>query len=191
MDVTNASDGTCASSSVVSSPVMVNIDCLPKAPPSSEGTCASSSVKMNSVVSSPLPPVMINIDCLPKAPQSSEGACASSSVKIDYSFPGIFNETLVPDDISITSSRPIYPQSESKSTPEPRAAPEFPEARHGVKRRWTEDEVLIFKRAFRPDIENKYMPTGIRLKEVQNELNSRSVAQIQTRLNNILLGKQK
>jgi hypothetical protein len=65
------------------------------------------------------------------------------------------------------------------------------DTRHGIKRRWSEEEVGIFKKAFKDNILNKAMPSGSELKEVQKQLSHRSVSQIRTRLNNIILGKQK
>jgi hypothetical protein len=49
-----------------------------------------------------------------------------------------------------------------------------------------------FEKAFENDIKRKKMPAAVAIKGFAGEINhSRTVAQIRTRLNNILLGKLK
>ena len=64
-------------------------------------------------------------------------------------------------------------------------------AKRGVKRRWSFEENTIFKRAFQETLLNKKMPTGDEILSCSKEIKTRTVAQIRTRLNNIILGKQK
>lgn len=69
---------------------------------------------------------------------------------------------------------------------------DLPAAKQGLKRRWSFEENSIFKRAFEDAVLHKEMPSGVELATVSEEMkNSRTVAQIRTRLNNIILGKQK
>jgi hypothetical protein len=64
--------------------------------------------------------------------------------------------------------------------------------KHCIKRRWTSVELGAFEKAFENDIKRKKMPAVVAIKSFAGEINhSRTVAQIRTRLNNILLGKQK
>jgi len=64
--------------------------------------------------------------------------------------------------------------------------------RRGMKRRWSEAELKAFNRAFKLHMVDKKMATGIEISSVQrNDLPNRSVAHIRTRLNNVILGKQK
>jgi hypothetical protein len=66
------------------------------------------------------------------------------------------------------------------------------ENRPGMKRRWNEAELGAFNRVFKQHISNKNMATGKEIQYVQEkEIPTRSIAQIRTRLNNIILGKQK
>ena len=63
---------------------------------------------------------------------------------------------------------------------------------HRSKRRWDEAELGAFNREFKQYIVDKKMAPGkIILKVQKDDLPSRSVAQIRTRLNNVILGKQK
>jgi hypothetical protein len=64
-------------------------------------------------------------------------------------------------------------------------------AKHGVKRRWTFEENTVFKRSFREALSMKRTPSRDEILSISNELKMRSVVQIRTRHNNILLGKQK
>jgi len=65
-------------------------------------------------------------------------------------------------------------------------------AKHDVKRRWSFEENSIFKRAFEDAVSHKEMPSGVELATVSEEMKyGRTVAQIRTRLNNIILGKHK
>ena len=64
-------------------------------------------------------------------------------------------------------------------------------ARQGIKRRWSFEENTVFKRAFQDALLNKKMPSGKEILSVSKEIKTRTVAQIRTRLNNIMLGKQK
>jgi hypothetical protein len=63
--------------------------------------------------------------------------------------------------------------------------------RHGMKRRWNCEEIQIFNKEFETNLLNKTMPTAQELENSKNELVSRSTSQIRTRLNNIILGKQR
>jgi hypothetical protein len=64
--------------------------------------------------------------------------------------------------------------------------------KHCTKRRWTSVELGAFEKAFENDIKRKKMPAAVAIKGFAGEINhSRTVAQIRTRLNNILLGKLK
>lgn len=64
--------------------------------------------------------------------------------------------------------------------------------RPGRKRRWTEAELGAFNRVFKQHISGKNMASGREVQQVQEkDIPSRSIAQIRTRLNNIILGKQK
>ena len=64
-------------------------------------------------------------------------------------------------------------------------------SRHGMKRRWNCEEIQIFNNKFETNLLNKTMPTAQELANSKNELVSRSTSQIRTRLNNIILGKQR
>lgn len=64
-------------------------------------------------------------------------------------------------------------------------------AMHGIKRRWSFEENTVFKRAFLDALSKKQMPSGEEIMSVSKEMGTRTVAQIRTRLNNIMLGKQK
>lgn len=71
-------------------------------------------------------------------------------------------------------------------------ADDRPDDRPGMKRRWNEAELVAFNRVFKQHISNKNMATGKEIQCVQEkEIPTRSIAQIRTRLNNIILGKQK
>lgn len=76
--------------------------------------------------------------------------------------------------------------SDSDMEIQPPPMPPMPPKR---KRRWTEEENNVFKNYFKDYINRKTLPPGSVIKKVQTKLN-RSVAQIRTRIHNILTGKQ-
>lgn len=59
------------------------------------------------------------------------------------------------------------------------------------KKRWSVEENSLFKRIFFQFLEKKTMPPGSTLIAAQKHLTSRSVAQIRTRVHNVINGKQK
>ena len=62
---------------------------------------------------------------------------------------------------------------------------------HGSKRRWDEAELVAFNREFKRYIKDKEMAPGSEIVAVQKDhLKTSTVAQIRTRLNNLILGKQ-
>ena len=61
----------------------------------------------------------------------------------------------------------------------------------GIKRRWSEEEDRVFKKALLENLQKKTMASNEALKEVQKGLPNRSIGQIRVRLNNMILGKQK
>lgn len=63
--------------------------------------------------------------------------------------------------------------------------------RRGVKRKWNKEEDDFFMSFFKDDITKKKMPTGVKILQAQKKLNNRSVAQIRTRVHNIMHEKQK
>lgn len=63
--------------------------------------------------------------------------------------------------------------------------------RRVTKRRWTDAETSTFKKAFQANIDKKEMACGANIAAVQKVMGTCTIAQIRTRLNNIILGKQK
>ena len=62
----------------------------------------------------------------------------------------------------------------------------------GMKRRWTVSEDQILKESFQIFLTEKRMPPGATLKRVVEEkLTGRTVAQVRTKINNIIHDKQK
>jgi hypothetical protein len=58
------------------------------------------------------------------------------------------------------------------------------------KRRWSVEENIIFKQCFKNCLNNKIMPTSVQLKLAAKRLPKRAIAQIRTRVNNVIKGKQ-
>ena len=63
--------------------------------------------------------------------------------------------------------------------------------RRGVKRKWTTDENEWFIKFFTAEIEKKKMAPGWKLLKAQAHLKPRTVAQIRTRVHNVINMKQK
>ena len=62
----------------------------------------------------------------------------------------------------------------------------------GLKRRWSEEEDLVLKTRFKTFIAEKKMPPGSVMQHVvSTKLTGRTVAQLRTKINNIIHGKQK
>lgn len=59
-----------------------------------------------------------------------------------------------------------------------------------MKRKWNEEENNFFIKFFKEEIGRKKMPTGYKIAKAQKQLN-RTVAQIRTRVHNVINGKQK
>ena len=64
-------------------------------------------------------------------------------------------------------------------------------ARRGVKRRWNSEEDGFFMDFFKQEIKAKKMPTGGKIHQAVKTLKDRTVAQIRTRIYNIIKDKQK
>jgi hypothetical protein len=60
-----------------------------------------------------------------------------------------------------------------------------------VKKRWTPAEKTHFAAGFESFIRDKIMPSGKEIESVREGIPGRTVAQIRTRLNNIIKDKQK
>ncbi|XP_052759701.1 uncharacterized protein LOC128202688 isoform X2 [Mya arenaria] len=58
------------------------------------------------------------------------------------------------------------------------------------KRRWSEEENIIFKQCFKNCLDDKIMPTSVQLKVAAKRLPERGIAQIRTRVHNVIKGKQ-
>jgi hypothetical protein len=63
--------------------------------------------------------------------------------------------------------------------------------RRGVKKRWTPAEKIHFAAGFQSFIRDKMMPSGEEIDRVREGIPGRSLAQIRTRLNNVIRDKQK
>ncbi|KAH3849501.1 hypothetical protein DPMN_091904 [Dreissena polymorpha] len=64
-------------------------------------------------------------------------------------------------------------------------------ARKGMKRKWTSEENISFMDFFRDEIRTKKMPAGSKIMQSLKILTGRTVAQIRTRVHNIIRDKQK
>lgn len=60
-----------------------------------------------------------------------------------------------------------------------------------MKRKWGTEENAVFVNFFKDEISQKKMATGGKLQRAQKLLKGRTIAQIRTRVNNIIKEKQK
>jgi hypothetical protein len=67
----------------------------------------------------------------------------------------------------------------------------FVGTKRGKKKRWTEDENQIFLKYFKEEIRLQKMPLAAQMQRALKELRNRTLLQIRTKINNIILGKQK
>lgn len=58
------------------------------------------------------------------------------------------------------------------------------------KRRWTSEENSIFQKFFKKYITEKILPPGRVIELAQKQLNTRTKAQLRTRIHNVINGKQ-
>lgn len=58
------------------------------------------------------------------------------------------------------------------------------------KRRWTSEENSIFQKFFKKYITEKILPPGTVIELAQKQLNTRTKAQLRTRIHNVINGKQ-
>lgn len=57
--------------------------------------------------------------------------------------------------------------------------------------RWSEEENELFRKSFSLHIARKEMPTGKELKDLSKKLPARTIAQLRTKIHNIISGKLK
>lgn len=67
----------------------------------------------------------------------------------------------------------------------------FVGTKRGIKKRWTEEENQIFLKYFKEEIHLKKMPLASKLQRPLTDLRNRTLLQICTKINNIILGKKK
>ncbi|KAL5014751.1 hypothetical protein ScPMuIL_009021 [Solemya velum] len=88
------------------------------------------------------------------------------------------------DELDDSDADPVF-DPESDSATETTEQP--PQKR---KKRWTDDEKLLFKSLFKRYIQDKILPPGKVLQNALKKLQNRTIFQIRTRIHNIISGKQ-
>jgi hypothetical protein len=137
-------------------------------------------------------PCTESVTALPAASTTASAAPATTSVASnDSTVPAV--NLVAADDVScaVQSTTNSLGDADLATTRDEDDVEMLEAANRGVKRRWSFEENTVFKRAFQDALLSKKMPPGDEILSVSKEMKTRTVEQIRTRLNNIILGKQK